>query len=277
MEWYVAVLLITSILAALYAYSAFWLPTIEHMYPFDNEGYLHPESQVVVEGPLTSKSILEEAPEKYYLNLENQRCKHITNAPDFWKHYRFLNHPTNEHACYFKLSDTLVGGGDSCNSSNALLSSAVHAGTVTSVKPDLVNDAYTAKALKNNACVVQFAPGADTARKNAYASFLDDNDPKVNALHQDIRKLNLANEALQILKKKLHGQMQDLMTKSGEQERLLAEKQALLENKARGVSDVELRISAKKKELEDKKNAVGALIAKAKAADEARLASQGWS
>lgn len=116
-------------------------------------------------------------------DLENKKCKHLTDHAsgiDVLQRYRFIEHPTDPDACYFKMNDTLVS--NQCSATNSNLYDPSFADVVSGVKTELMNDPYSAKTLLNNQCVITFDANATNDRKYQYATFIDSHDPKTEAL-----------------------------------------------------------------------------------------------
>ena len=178
-------------------------PTTENFtYPQDSNGYDNGAIYITnpQPGALTSKSIMQDDPEKWVLDFENRRCKHVTDNKDYiekndlLKNYRFLNHPTDDNACYLKMGDTLVD--NKCNKFNKLLYNDTFKSTVTSVKTDTINDPYVAETLTDNICKVTFNDSAPIADKTKYVSFMNENDPKVTKMHAELTNIKSINDAL---------------------------------------------------------------------------------
>lgn len=184
------------------------------------EGIIVPETKDFVLSPLTENS------ENTIKNIENKVCRHVVNKDDnkpqidLVNNYRIFQHPNDENSCYMRLDDTLVDG--ECSTANQRLFRSDFKDVISEIKPENMRDPYVAKTLKYDLCKIGFKTDKPE-RKIAYASFIDENDPKV-AVKQAEMKLN------EEYKRKLQNDIHFLVNENQGRDLIIAEQNMTIAN-----------------------------------------------
>lgn len=156
------------------------------------EGAVIPEANGSILSPLTDYS------ETTIKKKENKLCKNVMKQDgdqiDLINNYRIFQHPKDDNSCYMRLDDTLVGG--ECSTANQRMFTQDFSDTISDIRVDDMRDPYVANTLRDDLCKISFKTG-DTEKKIAYASFIDDNDPKVILKTVEMKAKQEANAKLQ--------------------------------------------------------------------------------
>jgi hypothetical protein len=120
--------------------------------------------------------------ESLIARTDDMRCGHLMKNPgegqqvDLINNYRMFKIQTKPNKCYMKMSDTLVD--NSCTRLNERLYEDNFNDVIDDIRPLEETDPYIAKTLKDKMCTFTFKD-SNYLRKMQYATFLDNNDPKV--------------------------------------------------------------------------------------------------
>ena len=212
-------------------------------YPFDTSDYnLQSTSKEMDTSFLTTSA------EAAILDLETQKCKHISadktvgDEYDIIKNYRFLNHPTDESACYFKTTDTLVNG--KCSKRNTSLYEDSFADAVENIVLDKITDPYLSKTFPESICKVSFNNGATDTRKQSYAAFIDSNDPKEAKMKQELKTFNVINDGFSSRYEEVKKTIKDLNeVQIPEKDKQIRDIKAQIDAKQSVVQDLDSKIS----------------------------------
>jgi hypothetical protein len=147
-------------------------------------------------------TVLLDSVEKTLKTKENKRCKLMDEnvieerMPDVLRSYRLLEHPSNAKACYLKFDDPLVN--ERCSKLNGrLYAGDSQRSIVKQVTKEYEKEPYSGVSLDSHICTIEFDENANREQKIAYASFLEDNDPKAAEFKQKSLSIDTLNKTLE--------------------------------------------------------------------------------